>query len=236
MNWRTPAKTLAVVLPVLAAGSGCASFTKKHAGGLHEVDSLVGAVERVHFETELSKQRARAALRSLEELVSPEFAGDPLEAFATFAAAIDASEQQAEELRGCTPPMEKVAGVVFEEWETSLESFTIAQLRQRSKARLAKTRSRYDTVQKALAQAQQAYDLYNVGLRDHATFLGHDFNAASVAQIEGELQALTEWTVELEKRFDACLAASEEYVRSAALPGTVEVSTDEAAETRQQDA
>jgi hypothetical protein len=62
----------------------------------------------------------------------------------------------------------------------------------------------------------------NRTLRDHALFLNHDFNAAAVTELEGEVDGLMKHASQLDKRFDATLKAAKRYIRSTALRGQVE--------------
>jgi hypothetical protein len=79
VNRRTFASTLILALGVLAGASSCAS-TSKEVSTLQGVDDLVGRVELLHFEAELSKARSENALDSLEGLASGGFRGDPVAA------------------------------------------------------------------------------------------------------------------------------------------------------------
>jgi len=119
--------------------------------------------------------------------------------------------------------MHASAESVFTQWAADAAELRIDSLRARSLARLDETRVRYAAIIAAVDQAQKAYDAFNVGLRDHATYLQNDFNAASVADIQEELHTLSKWAGELHVRLDACMQACERYVAASALPGTVEV-------------
>ncbi len=216
-------RMLAVVPPLLTAVAGCAG-TSKRVDNLRDVDVLVSQVELVHFESELSKSRAGVALERLHDIVAGRFEIDAVATYAEFVTAVDVSEEQAEELRSTVEPMHELAAEVFETWAQNLQTFATAGLRERSQVRLDATRERYDAVLAAVAEAQEAYDAFNLGLRDHAIYLENDFNAASVADIEGEVVKLTDWAGELDRRLTACMEAAEEYVRAASLPGTLAVS------------
>jgi len=105
--------------------------------------------------------------------------------------------------------LQESAEEVFEQWTADLEAFTVASLRQRSRTRLNQTKERYEAVLKAVQDAHEAFEVYNLGLRDHATFLGNDFNAASVAEIRMEVQALTQWANDVESLLVGELKAEE---------------------------
>lgn len=198
------------------------SFSGKKQDGLVRVDDLLVRIEQVHVETELSKEGVRESMRALRTLVAPDFGGDALESYGAFVKAIDASEKQAQALRKSVEPMEKTAEEVFAEWAKSLESFSSAEMRERSQLRLENTRERYEAIISAVEPALWAYDAMNRTLRDHALFLNHDFNAAAVTELEGEVDGLMKHASQLDKRFDATLKAAKRYIRSTALRGQVE--------------
>ena len=83
MKPRSITSAALALLPALGLLSGCAMFSNQVAG-VRQVDDLVGRVERVHLETELSKTRVRDALEHLHTIVDDDFVGDPFVAFESF--------------------------------------------------------------------------------------------------------------------------------------------------------
>jgi len=212
---------LAVVAPC-AFLSGCSVLGGETRTSLNEVDTLLTSIEQVQVEATVSKERSRAALELLEVLGKPEFSGDPAQTYASFVQAIDASEQQALKLNESVEPMKESAEEVFEQWTKDLEAIGNTRLRAQSHVRMAETRARYDAVLTAAATAQVTYDAFNADLRDHALFLGHDFNRFAVSAIASEIAALGERSRDLDQRLDACDAAARRYVEAAALHGQLE--------------
>jgi hypothetical protein len=219
-----PTRSLHSSLPPLAAllvTSACASFSAmgmSQKDGLGQVDELLTHVERLHVESAVAKDRALGALESLQRFVAPEFKGDPASAHTELVAAIEQSDEQADELRNRVKPLRRTAESVFERWTADLESFGNLAVRQKSQERLEETRRRYDAVLSAAIAAQLAYDAFNGDLSDHALFLEHDFNSASVAVVAQELDGLRTRGKELARRLDACAAACQAYVAFSA-PG-----------------
>jgi hypothetical protein len=214
----------AVLACATTAFTSCAST--KQSVGLENVDSLVSRVEQVHLETELAKQSVYAAILSLGPIFADNFTGEATDAFEAFAQATETAEKQANELRSHISPMRNSAVSVFERWEESLDAFTSDGMRQRSADRLEATRERFAEVQEAAVLVQAEFDALNGQLRDTVLFLGHDFNAASVAEIEQDAFALRDEARLLGKSFDACMDAAAEYVEKSALRGQAQEEVD----------
>ncbi len=213
---------LPAVLAILAPCaflSGCSLLSGEQKSSLNQVDLLLSSIESVQVESTVSKERSRAALELLEKLARPDFAGDATQTYGSFVAAIDASEKQAAKLSESVEPMKESAEEVFQQWTKDLEAIGNTRLRAQSHVRMEETRARYEAVLTATATAQVTFDAFNADLRDHALFLGHDFNRSAVSAIAGEVTALAERSKDLDQRLDACDAAARRYVEAAALHG-----------------
>ncbi|MCB9868804.1 MAG: DUF2959 family protein [Planctomycetes bacterium] len=186
--------------------------------GPGKVNDLVGWIERVYVDSELARQEVRSALGQLQAIVGKEFTGDPVPAFQSFVEAIKRSEDQAKKLTSAVGPMKRTADPVFKRWATDLESFHSVELRQRSQERLLDTRRRYDAIVTAVDPMQVSLEKFNKSLRDHSLFLGHDFNAGSVAAIRNDVQTLSLLAKDLDAQLEASMRAAKAYVDSAALP------------------
>lgn len=227
MTTLTAVRSIVSVLSALALAASCAGPSER-SESVEQVDQLLTHIERVQAETAVAKSAARAALDGLCVVVSPSFQGDAASAFAKFIAACEASEQQGEALRDAAEPMQDAAAELFHRWTKDMEAFGNSRMRQRSQTRLDETRTRFQSIVGAAQAAQIALDAFHDDLEDHALFLRHDLNSASVASIRGDVRQLNEEVQNLDTRFDATVAAARAYVESAALYGQVE--TEAAAE------
>lgn len=201
----------------LAVVAGCSSTKQKV--GLADVDSLMGRVEKVHMETELSKESVYDAILKMQPIFAANFDGDASEAFEVFAEATEQCQVQANKLRSHVAPMRSAADTVFDEWTTKLEEFDSQSMRQRSLLRLEATRERYAEVQEAAVAAQEAFDSLNRGMRDIVLFLGHDFNMDAVEEITEEAMTIRDQARSLGMVFDDCMQAAEDYIATSALKG-----------------
>jgi len=193
-------------------------FAGEKGAGPSQVSNLVGRIEEVYVDAELSKQKLRTAVDALDVIARGGFRGDPSTAYATLVSAIEESEAQAKKLRDSYEPLKDKALPFFQEWTDNLKSYTNPDLRLRSQTRLANTRQRYDAIVAAVEPALTDFDTMNKGLRDYSLFLGHDLNPASLGEIRGGVGSLSARASQIERGFDSCLVACRAYVDAAALP------------------
>jgi hypothetical protein len=223
----TIVRAFAVVLPFLA---GCASFgegldgffSKQPQSGPGQIDELLDRIERVHVDCELAGKSVSETLGHLQTMTARDFKGDPGEAYTRFLAALELSEQRAEELGDSIGPMRAAAEPFFARWSASLADYTNAELRRHSQQRLLETRQRYQEIVEAVEPAQATLEAYNRALRDHALFLGHDYNPGAVTTIQGELRSVAKLAVDVGQQLEASRKAARAYVESSSLPVTVE--------------
>ncbi len=186
--------------------------------GPAKVEELVTWVERMHVETELTRQRTDEVVEALRDLVAPDSSVDPAQAYATYLEAIERVDEQTTRLRDTYEPMQKASGPVFAQWQKDLDQFHSDSLRNRSEERLAATKGRFEAIVAAAGPALQQADELLKSFRDHALFLGHDFNAASLAAIEQDLVAVTDLAGQVDRGLAESMAASQDYVENAAPP------------------
>lgn len=212
--------TLALAGGALALPS-CGMFSTQNKG-LAQVDDLVGCIERVYVDSELARDKSAAAMVALRDLTAPDFHGDAVLGHAQLVEAIDGAEKQAKDLRFSVDRMKRAAGPVFSRWARDIEAMQTPELKQRSQARFDETKQRYQAIVGSADPTLVAYDAFNRSLRDHALFLGHDFNAGSVAALADDVRKLQNDGGTLVAAFQVCMQTTRAYVDSAALPMRVE--------------
>jgi hypothetical protein len=225
----TTARALAALLS-LATLSSCGIFGSD-SPRLASVDDLVVRIERVHVESELSKDSTRVAIQALQSFLQHDYGagGDAVAAYQSFVQTIDECESQTEQLRLSVDSMKYSAGPVFEQWNADLSSYSSDGMRRRSEARLSDTRGRYDAILAAVDPTLAACDSFNAGLRDHALFLGHDFNAEAISVLGGEMETLRKQYEGLAVRVERLGDAAREYMRTSAPLTTITATPQSAA-------
>ncbi len=220
MNRRTLLRPISFALVLVTVG-GCGIFSSRKKGP-NQVNDLVGMIERVYVESEVAKGRAQVALGRLRTIVSSEFEGDAVTAYADFVTAIESSERQAEKLNSMVGPMKDSADPVFTQWGKGLDEFSSASMRKHSETRMRETRSRYDAIVSAVEPTQATLETFNRGLRDHALFMENDLNPASLAALQDDVKNIANLANSLDRQFDECLLATRAYIETAALPVRVQ--------------
>lgn len=215
----------AILMPLLVGLTSCAGITNmfgdKQGDGPADVDDLLSQVETVHIESELSIQAIDGALAGIMAMVGPEYEGDPEGSYQRLVEAIEASEEQAEELRDAVADMERSGNAFFGRWSEDLEAFTSPQMRGLSEERMKSARARYQEVVKQAGPARDGHGAINARFGDHALYFANDFSFGAVTAIERELRTLMKQSQGLEGRMRGTMAACEEYIRESALRGQV---------------
>ena len=209
----------ASVLGVSSCSSLSAVFQKQETSSLNQVDTLLGAVEQVHLQCEVSNQQSLETLDALHKLVAPGFQGDAILVHEALLQQVENSMEQASALRSTLEPMASAGLAVANKWTEDLNAYATDRMRQLSRERLEVTNQLYVDVHMSLVAAVDLYDQYNQGMNDHALYLGNDLNATSVAAIQQELLMVTELAQELDGKLAICMDACQVYVRENALRG-----------------
>jgi hypothetical protein len=215
--------TLPFVTACSSFGQGFDGFFRKRpTSGPGQIDELLDRIERVHVDCELAGKSVTETLGVLQAMTARDFKGNPAEAYTRFLTALELSERRAEELGDSIGPMRDAADPFFARWSASLGDYTNPELRRHSQARLLETRQRYQEIVTSVEPAHATLGAYNRALRDHALFLGHDYNPGSVTSIQGELRSLAKLAVDVSGQLEASRKAARGYVEASSLPVMVE--------------
>jgi hypothetical protein len=205
------------MLPVLLLGA-CASGSGLEKAPI-QADAMVTWIEKVHIESERARESISDSVQRLSVLAAGRFDREPATVvFARFVQAIDTAEQTAKRFREAVGPMQESSKPVFEQWQTDVKSITNDRLRKRGELSYALAKERYDAIAKIAVPAQDQFDTYVKALRDHASFLAHDLNAAALDQIQDEVKLVQQSARELDRNMESCGEASRAYVEQKTLP------------------
>jgi len=218
-------KSIAALVASVALATGCASTDPRK--GLADVAEFSATVEQVRQSSELARQRVDAAVKALQAIARFDFKEDAPAIYTEFIAAVDASVQQSAELHASIERMKKKSVPIWKTWAENLDRFASAEMRQHSQERQVALRERFDAVVTAAETAQVGCDAFDKTLSDHVAYLRYDFNAASLAVIQGEIAALAQCAATLASQFTTCQNAAKSYVEATALPKPTETAAKE---------
>lgn len=157
--------------------------------GVHKRDILVDKIEDARDDQQEVQEEFASALEEFTSVV--EFNGGDLEKhYDRLNKALERSEAQAADVTASIDDVERVATALFEEWKTELEQYNSADLRRKSEAQLADTRTRYSSLMRAMRNAESKIEPVLVPFRDQILFLKHNLNAQAIASLKNELSSI----------------------------------------------
>jgi hypothetical protein len=212
----TPSSTVSSLL--LLGLAACASGGGKEAS-VEQADQMLAWIERVHVEAERSRQAIGDSFERLNVLAAGRFDKEPAAVvYARFAQSIDGVDQQCKRFREVVGPMLETAKPVFKQWQLDLQTIGNERMRQAGEVRYAVAKERYDAITAVAVPAQEQFESFVKDLRDHAAFLAHDLNAASLGEIQPEVKAVAKAARELDRNMESCQAAARVYVEQSSMP------------------
>ena len=185
------AARFAAVLALLLAAAGCKSvyYNTMEAFGVEKRDILVDRVETARDKQEAAKERFTTALERFKAVVA--FDGGDLEAmYNDLDRDYRQSEKAAAAVSGKIDSVDSVANALFAEWESELDEYDSAELRNASEAQLETTRGRYDQMLAAMRKAEATMPPVLIAMKDQVLFLKHNLNAQAVASIQGTAEGI----------------------------------------------
>ncbi len=180
-----------LVLFTLSIMLGCS--TAYYAGmekfGVYKRDILVDRVESARDSQKAAKQQFNSALEQFGSVVS--YHGGDLEAKYRqlndeYEDSVDAAEKVGERIRA----VEKVSKDLFKEWQKELDNYSNAKLRRESARQLRATQQEYDTLMRAMKQAEAKIQPVLEVFQDQVLYLKHNLNARAISSLQSEYQTI----------------------------------------------
>jgi hypothetical protein len=204
----------AVVL-VLAASTGGACRSAYYAAweqlGREKRDLLRNDVEKVGVDQKRAAESFTTALdrlRALGTVDAPELE----HRYDALKLDLEHAEDRAGTVRARIRSIESIAADLFEEWEREIGTMKSSDLRQKSRAKLAATRGRYNTMHRSLRQAEASMDPVLDQLRDDVLFLKHNLNAKAVSGLDVQVGDIETDVRDLIERMQASSAQAEAFL------------------------
>jgi hypothetical protein len=124
------------------------------------------------------------------------------------------SEDRAEKVKKRIDDVEEVAGSLFLEWKNELDEYTNDQLRRKSEAKLAETRSRYLDLIKTMKRAESKIEPVLNAFRDQVLFLKHNLNAQAINSLQEELDSVETNINVLVEEMEQSIDEADKFIRT----------------------
>jgi len=110
--------------------------------------------------------------------------------------------------------VESVSGALFTEWEGEIAQITTPALASDSRAKLADTRGRYETMHAALIRAEQSMTPVLAKLRDNTLYLKHNLNSQAISSLQGEATAIQGDIGRLIEEMNVSIRKADEFIQT----------------------
>ncbi|MDP8245467.1 MAG: DUF2959 domain-containing protein [Candidatus Hinthialibacter antarcticus] len=184
--------------------------------GVHKRDILVDRVEEARNSQEEAKEQFNSALEQFQSVMN--FQGGALqERYETLDDEYNLSLSKAKEVRSRIDNVESVANALFAEWETELEEYTNAKLRNASESQLRQTRAKYTKMMASMQKATLSMDPVLAALKDQVLYLKHNLNARAIASIQQEANQVEEDVKRLIKEMEKSIDEANKFIKEMGL-------------------
>lgn len=180
---------------------------------LKRTDKLIEGAENLIKEAVKARNEIEKTLTSYNAL----FAGDVQDvrkAYKDVEKGLESTEKQRDEVKKRVDSMKVEADAYFASWNESLQQIGSDNLRKRSEDRMNETKSHFNGVLAAVADARGAYEPFAANLKDQWVYLGHDLNADGIASLKPDADELNSKARNLFKSIDDGMKKADEYVES----------------------
>ncbi|WP_421904026.1 DUF2959 domain-containing protein [Maridesulfovibrio sp.] len=183
------ALSLIIALTLGLAGCQSAYYKTMESFGYHKRDILVSNVEKARESQEEASEQFKSALDKFSALTGFH-GGDLQETYERLNDEYENSEAAALEVRKRIDAVEEVGNDLFDEWNAELDQYTSRKLRNESRVKLSKTKSKFKRLLSAMRKAEKKIDPVLNVFRDQVLYLKHNLNAQAIASLKSELNTL----------------------------------------------
>ncbi|MEO1717882.1 MAG: DUF2959 family protein [Planctomycetota bacterium] len=215
MNLAVVSASLVLLAAPLAGCSSATIWAREAVLGEEKREQLVSNVEKAREEQQEAKETFATALDELLAISSGSGARDTLEAqYRTIEASYDKSETKAKAVNDRIKTIDRVAGKLFNEWESELDDYESDSLRGQSEVQLAATKQKYEQLIAAMRRAASRMDPVLSAFKDQTLFLKHNLNAQAIASLETDLEEIRVDVSSLIADMEAAIAEADTFIES----------------------
>jgi len=178
-----------IALTLGLAGCQSAYYKTMEGFGYHKRDILVSNVEKAQESQEEASEQFKSALEKFSALTGFH-GGDLQEIYERLNDEYEHSEAAALKVRKRIDSVEEVGNDLFEEWKNELSQYSSTKLRNDSRVKLSKTKSKFKRLLSAMRKAEKKIDPVLSVFKDQVLYLKHNLNAQAIASLKSELNTL----------------------------------------------
>jgi hypothetical protein len=201
------------VFTLLLSLSGCQSayYAAMEKVGQHKRDILVSRVEEANESQQEAQQQFTSALAHLSDLIAFD-GGDLSEHYQISKSQYENSAAVAEEVSQRISAIENVSSALFDEWQEEIDQFSNLSLKRQSQRKYRETNSRYQSVIRAMHNAEKRMSPVLAALKDNTLYLKHNLNAQAVGALQGEYKNIKQDVELLIKEMNQAIDKSQSFI------------------------
>lgn len=158
-----------------------------------------------------AKEQFQSSLDKLSTLVN--FDGGSLQKkYLETKTEYELSDKKAKDVSNRIDAIESVAQALFTEWEAEIEQYSNQNLKNKSRDKLTKTKTKYQPLIASMRRAENKMEPVLDTLRDQMLFLKHNLNAQAVASIKDELTIIKADVNSLINDMNISISEAEKFV------------------------
>lgn len=204
-------RLISVGLVLLLSGCSGAYYSAMETVGIHKRDIMVDRVEDARDAQQDAQEQFKSALEQFNSVVMLEET-DLKRAYDKLNSEFEASVGVADEVRSRIDRVEDVAEDLFAEWEKELEMYQNRELRNSSRDKLQKTRTRYREMLSSMRQAEKSMDPVLRIFQDNVLYLKHNLNAQAIGSLQGEFASLKGEIDRLVRKMNLSIEESNRFI------------------------
>ncbi len=224
MTKRPTLKGAALIAPLLLMAGACkaSSYTSFLKFGHDDQKiELLEATQEAHEEQLETHEQFISALNLFNRLTRLD-SEDLEDLYEDFADAVEECDEQAQDWQSRVLNLRMRGESLFAEWSAQLESFTRADLREKSASMLEDARARHARLIVSLEGTYASMEPVNMSLRDYVLFFRHNLNPRAITTLSDTYEGFVDEVLELTSQMEASRFETEAYLE--ALEGRAVVS------------
>ena len=204
-----------LITALLAMGCQSIYYSTMEKFGVQKHEILVDRVEEARNSQEEAKEQFKTALEQFSAVVN--FDGGELEEkYEILNAEYKRCKSKAEAVSDRIAAVENVGKALFAEWETELNQYSSASLRQSSQRKMIRTRQEFDQLIRSMHRAEDRIAPVLSAFQDQVLFLKHNLNASAIASLKNELAMVETDVASLIEEMEAAIAEADGFIKTMA--------------------